>query len=66
MPTLQNEEIMAMRNTLAFLNRRLALEPSEGGRQQLKKDINELEHLLVDKLNSTSDFKDIQIEEDVY
>lgn len=66
MPTIQNEEIMAIRNTLTFLNKRLAIEPFEGKRQRLKKDINELENILVDKLNETSDFKDVQIEEDVY
>lgn len=66
MSTIENEEIMAMRNTLSFLNKRLALEPSEGRRQELKKDINELECLLIDKLNGTADFKDIKIEEDVY
>ena len=66
MPTIQNEEIMAMRNTLAFLNKRLALEPSEGKRQELKKDVRELESMIMEKLKETSDFKDVKIEEDIY
>ena len=66
MPTLENEEIMAMKNTLSFLSKRLALEPSEGRKQEIKKDINELEKMIVEKLNNTSDFKDIKLEGDVY
>lgn len=66
MPTLQNEEIMAMRNTITFMRKRIALEPNEGKREELKRDVMKLEKLIVRKLNETSDFKDVQIEEDVY
>ena len=66
MPTICNEEIMAMKNTISFLRKRIALEPSEGKREELKRDVKELEELIIERLAETSDFKDIKIEEDVY
>lgn len=66
MSNLQNEEIMAMRNTVSFLKKRIALETSSSKREELKRDVRELENLIVQKLNQTSDFVDIRIEEDIY
>ena len=66
MPTQHNEEIRAMRQTLCFMEKRVALESSEAKKHQLKKDIKELNNLIISKLNETNDFHDIRIEEDVY
>lgn len=66
MTSLHNEEIMAMRHTVTFMRKRMALEPSEAKRQQLRKDVKELENLIVKKLGETNDFHDVRIEEDVY
>ena len=65
MPTLHNEEIMAIRNTVTFLRKGVALEPSEAKRRQMKRDINELEKLIIKKLGETGEF-DVRIEEDAY
>ena len=66
MTTLVNEEIRAMRQTLCFMEKRVALESSEAKKHQLKRDIRELERLIIEKLNETADFHDVRIEEDVY
>lgn len=66
MSTQHNEEIRAIRQTVSFMRKRMALESSEAKRQQLKRDVNELENLIVKKLGETSDFHDIRVEEDVY
>ena len=66
MPTLHNEEIMAMRNTVSFLRQRIALESNQSKKAELKKNVNELEELIVQKLNETPDFANIRMEEDIY
>lgn len=66
MSNLHNEEIMAMRNTVSLLKKRIALESSSSKKEELKKDVKELEGLIVQKLGETSDFVDIRIEEDIY
>lgn len=66
MSNLHNEEIMAMRNTVSLLKKRIALESSSSKKEELKKDVKELEGLIVQRLNETSDFVDIRIEEDIY
>ena len=66
MTNLHNEEIMAMRNTVSLLKKRIALESSSSKKEELKKDVKELEGLIVQRLNETSDFVDIRIEEDIY
>ena len=66
MTNLHNEEIMAMRNTVSLLKKRIALESSSSKKEELKKDVKELEGLIVQKLGETSDFADIRIEEDIY
>lgn len=66
MTNLHNEEIMAMRNTVSLLKKRIALESSSSKKEELKKDVKELEGLIVQKLGETSDFVDIRIEEDIY
>lgn len=66
MSTLHNEEIRAMRQTESFMRKRLALETSEAKKQELRKDLGELESLIVKKLEETNDFHNVSIEEDVY
>lgn len=66
MTTLHNEEIMAMRNTVSFLRQRIALESNQSKKAELKKNVNELEELIVQKLNETPDFANIRMEEDIY
>lgn len=66
MSTLHNEEIRAMRQTVSIMRKRVALEPSEAKRMDLKKKIKETEKMIVKKLNETNDFNDIRIEEDIY
>ena len=66
MSTLHNEEIMAMRNTVSFLRKRIALESNQSKKAELKRNVNELEELIVQKLNETPDFANIRMEEDIY
>lgn len=66
MSTLHNEEIMAMRNTVSFLRQRIALESNQSKKAELKRNVNELEELIVQKLNETPDFANIRMEEDIY
>ena len=66
MSTLHNEEIMAMRNTVSFLRKRIALESNQSKKAELKRKVNELEEMIVQKLNETPDFANITLEEDVY
>ena len=66
MPTLHNEEIMAMRNTVSLLRKRIALEPNQSKKAEMKKNVKELESMIVKKLDETSDFHDIRLEEDIY
>lgn len=66
MPTIQNEEIRAMQNTIVALKRGIALEQSQSKKQQMKSDIKELESLIEQKLTETPDFANIRLEEDIY
>lgn len=66
MPTLHNEEIMAMRNTVSLLRKRIALEPSQSKKAEMKRNVEELESMIVKKLDETNDFHDIRLEEDIY
>lgn len=66
MTTLQNEEIMAMRTTVAMLRKGIPLEPNQRKRLKMKQSVKELEELIEKKLNETTDFADIRVEEDVY
>ena len=66
MSTLHNEEIRAMRQTVSLLRSKMALEPNQAEKIRIKKDIEELEGLIVKKLHETPDFANIRLEEDVY
>lgn len=55
-----------MRQTVALLRKRVVLEPSQSEKIRIKKDIDEIEHLIVERLEETQDFKNFKLEEDVY
>ena len=57
MTNLLNEEIMAIKCTLAHLNKGVVLEPNISKKEKMKKDIKELNRLLEDKLKQCGDFK---------
>ena len=52
-----NEEIMAIKHTLAHLNKGMVLEPDPSKKAQMKQDIKELNGLLTEKLNQCEDYK---------
>ena len=66
MTSIHNEEIRAIQVTIAQLKKGIPLEPNQGKRESMKQSVKELDELLKKKLNETSDFNDIRIEEDVY
>lgn len=52
-----NEEIMAIKHTLAHLNKGMVLEPDPSKKARMKQDIKELNGLLTEKLNQCEDYK---------
>lgn len=66
MTTYHNEEIMAIRNTISIYRKRIALETNQSKKAELKKDVEEMEELIVKKLGETLDFANITLEEDGY
>ena len=48
---------MAIKCTLAHLNKGVVLEPNISKKEKMKKDIKELNRLLEDKLKQCGDFK---------
>lgn len=52
-----NEEIMAIKHTLAHLNKGMVLEPDPSKKARMKEDIKELNGLLTEKLNQCEDYK---------
>lgn len=63
---LHNEEIRVIQYTITQLKRAIPLEPDQGKREKMKKDVKELQSLIEVKLSETTDFADIVLEEDVY
>ena len=57
MVNLLNEEIMAIKHTLAHLRKGVVLEPDSSKKAKMKRDIKELDKLLVDKLQQCGDYK---------
>ena len=52
-----NEEIMAIKHTLAHLNKGMVLEPDPSKKARMKQSIKELNGLLTEKLNQCEDYK---------
>ena len=57
MTNLLNEEIMAIKHTIAMLRKGEVLEPDVSKRAKMKQDIKELNILLDEKLNQCGDYK---------
>jgi len=66
MTNLHNEEIRAIQMTLVQLRKAVPLESSQAKKDYYKHKIKELESLLEKKLLETPDFKNFELEEDVY
>lgn len=52
-----NEEICAIKHTIAHLNKGLVLEPNPSKKAQMKQNVKELNQLLEEKLNQCEDYK---------
>ena len=57
MTNLLNEEIMAIKHTMAHLRKGMSLEIDSGKRFKMEKDYKELQSILEDKLNQCEDYK---------
>lgn len=57
MTNLLNEEIRAIKHTVAHLNKGMVLEPNPSKKEQMKRDIKELNELLESKLLQCEDYK---------
>lgn len=57
MTNLLNEEIRAIKHTIAHLHKGVVLEPNTTKKEQMKRDIRELNILLTEKLEQCGDFK---------
>lgn len=57
MTNLLNEEIMAIKHTIAHLNKGMVLEPDPSKKAKMKNDIKELNILLEGKLTQCGEFK---------
>ena len=51
-----NEEINAIKHTIAHLNKGVVLEPDPSKKAKMKRDIKELNSLLRDKLEQCGDY----------
>lgn len=61
-----NEEIRVMKHMASHLRRAISLEPNQGKRDKMKRDVNELERMIESKLKETGDFVDVNIGGDKY
>lgn len=56
MTCLLNEEISAIKHTIAHLKKGVVLETNTTKKEQMKRDIKELDNLLQEKLEQCSDY----------
>ena len=56
MVNILNEEILAIKQTLAQLNKGVVLEPDVSKKEKMKRDIKVLNALLEEKLNQCGDY----------
>ena len=56
MVTLLNEEIMAIKHTMANLKKGISLESDSGKRHRMQKDYQELQDILEEKLSQCNDY----------
>lgn len=57
MTNLLNEEIMAIKHTMAHLRKGISLESDSGKRHKMECDYSELQILLKEKLDSCGDYR---------
>lgn len=57
MTNLLNEEIMAIKHTMAHLSKGISLETDTGKKFLMQKSYRELQGILEDKLNQCEEFK---------
>ena len=57
MVNILNEEISAIKHTIAHLKKGVVLEPDPSKKMKMKNDIKKLQKILENKLNSCNDFK---------
>ena len=57
MTNLLDEEIRAIKHTIAHLNKGMVLEPNPSKKAKMQRDIKELNSLLEDKLLQSGEFK---------
>ena len=57
MTNLLNEEIMAIKHTIAHMKMALPFELDYGRKKKMENDIRDLNQLLEEKLNKCGDFK---------
>lgn len=57
MTNLLNEEIMAIKCTMAHLRRAIPLEPDYGKKKKMENSVAELNNILEGKLKECGDFK---------
>lgn len=57
MVNILNEEISAIKHTIAHLEKGVVLEPDPSKKMKMKKDIKELQSLLESKLESCNDLQ---------
>ena len=57
MTNLLNEEIMAIKHTMAHLKKGMSLESDSGKRHKMERSYNELQVILENKLNQCGEFK---------
>lgn len=57
MVNLLNEEIRAIKHTMAHLKKGMSLESDSGKRHRMENDYKELNNLLKDKLEQCGDYK---------
>ena len=55
MVNLLNEEIMAIRHTIVRKKKMMSLTPNSGHREQLKREIEELNKIYLDKVERAGD-----------
>lgn len=54
---LLNQEICAIKHTIAHLRKGMVLEPNSSRKEQMRRDIKQLNDILENKLNECEDYK---------
>ena len=55
MTNVLNEEIRAIKHTIAHLNKGIVLEPDSSKKEKMRRDVKELKDILETKLNQCGD-----------